>query len=112
MTTTACPAPVRTLWLYRRAEAPGWEVGYFDTSGGWQHDSTHPTPEQAAGRVHWLNGGKTATVDPDLLARAELEIMRLEHLVDQLNHLVRKWQATARRTTRRSRELHRRGGRR
>ena len=46
------------------------------------------------------------------LARAELEIMRLEHLVDQLNHLVHKWQATARRTTRRSRELHRRGGRR
>ena len=37
-------------WLYT--------VGFYDPNGKWNPDSDHETPEKAAERVHYLNGGE------------------------------------------------------
>ena len=33
-----------------------WTVGFYDPSGEWQPESDHPSPEEAAERVAYLNG--------------------------------------------------------
>lgn len=35
-----------------------WTVGFYTPSGEWEPESDHATPEKAAERVHYLNGGK------------------------------------------------------
>lgn len=34
-----------------------WTVGFYDPQGKWHAESDHETPEKAAERVHYLNGG-------------------------------------------------------
>jgi hypothetical protein len=34
-----------------------WTVGFYDPSGRWHPESDHDSPEEAAKRVHYLNGG-------------------------------------------------------
>lgn len=34
-----------------------WTVGFYRPDGKFEPDSDHKTPEAAAERVHWLNGG-------------------------------------------------------
>jgi hypothetical protein len=46
-----------TTWVYQRSEPGLWTVGYYDPSGEWQPESDHNSSEDAAKRVHWLNGG-------------------------------------------------------
>lgn len=46
-----------------------WTVGFYDPNGDWQPESDHRSPEAAASRTHWLNGGKdhiaaAAVTDP------------------------------------------------
>ena len=45
-------------WVYRRSEPGLWTVGYYDPQGRWQAESDHSTPDAAARRVHYLNGGR------------------------------------------------------
>lgn len=35
-----------------------WTVGFYDPAGKWQPESDHNSSEEAAKRVHYLNGGK------------------------------------------------------
>jgi len=37
-----------------------WTVGFYSPDGKWNPESDHDTPEKAAQRVHWLNGGEEA----------------------------------------------------
>ncbi len=105
------------VWLYQRAERRCWTVGYFDPAGHWQPESDHSNPEDAASRVHWLNGGHH---DPrchdagcvEARDRAEAEVDRLEATVDRLSATATRWELQARRRARRVRELQRRMGRR
>lgn len=47
-----------TTYVYRRIEAAGcFTTGFYDPSGAWQAESDHATADDAAQRVHWLNGG-------------------------------------------------------
>lgn len=46
-----------TCWVYVRSERNLWTVGFFDPSGDWHTDSDHASVEEAAKRVHYLNGG-------------------------------------------------------
>lgn len=57
------------MWVYRRSTGPDgeYEVGYFDPTKQWHHDSWHFSPTDAADRVHWLNGGSG---DPHGIAEA------------------------------------------
>lgn len=50
--------PEETLmWVYIRSDA-GYTVGFWSPDKTWHSDSDWPTREQAASRVHFLNGGK------------------------------------------------------
>jgi len=43
-----------------------YTVGFYDPSGKWQSDSDHSAKEEAAARVHYLNGGNvTETITND-----------------------------------------------
>ena len=55
------------MWVYLLSEKGYCEdvgdwylytVGFYDPSGKWQSESDHGTKEEAAARVHYLNGGK------------------------------------------------------
>lgn len=46
-----------TVWVYIRSEPGLWTVGFYSPSGEFHPDSDHNDREQAAERVHYLNGG-------------------------------------------------------
>lgn len=35
-----------------------WTVGFYDPAGTWHPESDHDSPQKAAERVHYLNGGR------------------------------------------------------
>lgn len=47
-----------TSWVYLRSEQALWTVGFYKPNGEWEPESDHGSPEEAAKRVHWLNGGR------------------------------------------------------
>ena len=47
------------MYVYIRSEPNLWTVGYYLSSGAFHPESDHDTAEQAAARVHYLNGGST-----------------------------------------------------
>ena len=53
-------------WVYIQSERELWTVGHYRPNGDWQPESDHSTAAQAAARVHYLNGGKSATADPQI----------------------------------------------
>ncbi len=46
-----------TCWVYLRTESNLYTVGFFDPDGNFQTDSDYSNREEAAERVHFLNGG-------------------------------------------------------
>lgn len=44
-------------WVYIRSESYLWTVGFYDPKGEWQSESDWDNKEDAAKRVHYLNGG-------------------------------------------------------
>lgn len=58
------PKTAASGWLYLQSETPSenpshglYTVGFYRPDGRWEAESDHATPEQAAERVHYLNGG-------------------------------------------------------
>lgn len=47
-------------WVYVRSEPGLWTTGFYDPEGKWHADEDFDSSEQAAKRVHYLNGGKPA----------------------------------------------------
>lgn len=47
-----------TCWVYIKSEPRLWTVGFYDPNGERHPDSDHTDFEEAAKRVHYLNGGK------------------------------------------------------
>jgi len=45
-------------YVYMQTEPGLWTVGFYDPNGEWVPESDHKSPEEAAERVHYLNGGK------------------------------------------------------
>ena len=45
------------MYVYIRSESQLWTVGFYKPDGKWEAESDHSTPEEAAKRVAWLNGG-------------------------------------------------------
>lgn len=49
------------MWVYKRLSgdinSEKWEVGFYAPSGTWIQESVHIAREDAAVRVHYLNGG-------------------------------------------------------
>ena len=48
----------KIMYVYIKSEPGLWTVGFYDPDGNWQTDSDHSNREEAAARVHYLNGGE------------------------------------------------------
>ena len=44
-------------WVYIESEPGLYTVGFYRPDGTWEPESDHGTREDAANRVHYLNGG-------------------------------------------------------
>lgn len=47
-----------SCWVYVNSEPGLYTVGHYDPNGNWIAESDHSSKEEAAKRVHWLNGGR------------------------------------------------------
>lgn len=45
-------------WVYIKSEPGLWTVGFYCPEGKWNTDSDWPSQNEAAKRVHYLNGGE------------------------------------------------------
>lgn len=45
------------MFVYLKSEPQLWTVGFYAPNGKWVGESDWPSAEQAAARVHYLNGG-------------------------------------------------------
>lgn len=45
------------MYVYLQSEPELWTVGFYAPDGKWHSDSDHNDREEAAKRVHYLNGG-------------------------------------------------------
>ena len=63
------------MYYYLKSEKYLWTVGYGEGKN-WQPESDHESPEAAAQRVAWLNGGVADVVDElrAKLAAAEADL--------------------------------------
>lgn len=46
------------MWLYQKSECNLWTVGFYEPDGEWTAVTDHPFEDEAAERVHYLNGGQ------------------------------------------------------
>jgi hypothetical protein len=54
-----------TGYVYIESEPGLWTVGFYDPSGKWQAESDQDTRQDAAARVHYLNGGAPEQTECD-----------------------------------------------
>ncbi len=47
----------QSMYVYIKSEPSLWTVGFYDPDGNWHPESDHDSREEAAKRVHYLNGG-------------------------------------------------------
>ena len=45
------------MYVYLRSEPQLWTVGFYTPDGKWVSESDYECRDDAAERVHWLNGG-------------------------------------------------------
>ncbi len=45
------------MYIYKRSEPRLWTVGYYDPEGFFTPESDHDSTQEAADRVHYMNGG-------------------------------------------------------
>lgn len=46
------------MYVYIKTEPSLWTVGFYKPDGTWTPESDYSTQQEAANRVHYLNGGK------------------------------------------------------
>jgi hypothetical protein len=46
-----------SVWVYKQTEPNLWTVGFYDPQGKWHPESDYSDSDEAAKRVHYLNGG-------------------------------------------------------
>ena len=51
-------------YVYIKSEPRLWTVGFYRPCGDWEPDSDHSSQDEAADRVHFLNGGDTPALEP------------------------------------------------
>ncbi len=65
------------MYVYIESEKGLWTVGFYTPSGEWISESDHSDRDNAARRIHYLNGGDqeeiTEEVNPYLIDHAEAE---------------------------------------
>lgn len=53
------------MYVYLRPEPGLWTVGFYDPEGYYHPESDHDNHEEAAARVHYLNGGNVIDALPE-----------------------------------------------
>ena len=48
---------MKMKYVYIKSESQLWTVGFYDPQGKWVPESDYGSTEEAAKRVHYLNGG-------------------------------------------------------
>lgn len=68
------------MYIYKRSEPRLWTVGSYAPEGAWQPESDHSSPDDAAKRVAYLNGGSALLVleTDNKLLRQMVETLRIE----------------------------------
>ena len=46
------------MWVYIQSEPGLWTVGFYKPDGTWVAEKDLPSADEAAARVHYLNGGQ------------------------------------------------------
>lgn len=46
------------MYIYRKTEQNLWTVGFYSPDGKWEAERDYVSSEEAAKRVHFLNGGE------------------------------------------------------
>jgi hypothetical protein len=64
-----------TSYVYTQSEPGLYTVGFYAPDGGWNPESDHTSIEQAAARIHYLNGGES------------INDQRVERLIDAVEQL-------------------------
>jgi hypothetical protein len=79
-----------SCWFYKLTETRMrvYTVGYYDPNGHFQPESDHGTKEEAARRVHYLNGGNDdqCPVALKLVAQREAardDVVRMTQTIDR-----------------------------
>ncbi len=57
-------------YVYWQSEPGLWTVGIYKPDGEREPESDHESPEKAAQRVHWLNGGNDSELELNLKEHA------------------------------------------
>ena len=72
-------------YVYIRSEPGLWTVGFYDPAGKWIPESDHDNRQEAAERVHYLNGGKHYHIarHPSQMSAAALESGATEELIQE-----------------------------
>ena len=52
------------MYVYIQAERNLWVTGFFTPKGAWTPEKDCGSAEEAANRVHWLNGGNIPQTPP------------------------------------------------
>ncbi len=53
------------MWVYIESEKQTvWTVGFYKPDGDWIPEGDHDSQQDAAARVHYLNGGNQWRPDP------------------------------------------------
>ena len=58
-------------YVYIQSEPGLWTTGFYDPSGKWQPESDHDSKEEAAQRVHYLNGHPISGTPDEMLVMRE-----------------------------------------
>jgi len=63
-------------YVYIRSEPSLWTVGFYKPDGEWKSESDHGSTEEAAERVHWLNGGRNlvSLLEPDRYEQRDMGV--------------------------------------
>lgn len=70
-------------WTYMRTEPGLWTVGWRNGEG-WEPESDHGSPDGAADRCHYLNGGCTDECGADEIKELREQIEALSARVAEL----------------------------
>jgi hypothetical protein len=78
---------------YIQSEPGLWTVGTGTPGkgGDWEPESDHESPEAAAERVRYLNGGYGTSADAAYITKLEKQIADLESALTEAVELIRQW---------------------
>lgn len=70
-------------YVYIKSEPQLWTAGFYKPNGLWMSESDHPNEDEAADRVHFLNGGAVST-NPEIIRVLKLTQKNIASMLHML----------------------------